>query len=96
MEREAAALGSDGAELRAAALALLDSTGPEAEEQEWRGEETERSGGATGELLTERPVMPRWLTRMETGSGLGQEGRERERGRRCARRGEGLVGGPRA
>ena len=34
VEREAAALGRDGAELRAAAVALLGSTGPEAEEQE--------------------------------------------------------------
>ena len=55
---EAAARGSRGAGLRATPAVLRDSTGPvaEAEEREWLQEETERSGGATGELSTERPV----------------------------------------
>ena len=37
---------------------LRDSTGPltEADEQEWRQEDADRSGGTTGELSTERPV----------------------------------------
>ena len=35
------------------------------EEQDWRQEEAERSGGATGELLTGRPVGPRWLSNKE-------------------------------
>ena len=40
--------------------ALRDSTGPVTEEeQEWRWEETERSGGATGQLLMDSPVGPR-------------------------------------
>ena len=53
--------GSDGAGLRATPAALRNSTGrvAEAETQERRQEDADRSGGATGELLTERHVVPR-------------------------------------
>ena len=56
MGAEAAARDSHGVGLRATPAVLRDSTRPlaEAEEQELRQEETERSVGATGELLTER------------------------------------------
>ena len=71
MGAEAAARDSHGVGLRATPAVLRDSTRPlaEAEEQEWRQEETERSVGATGELLTERPVMK---PRGRLGCGLGQ------------------------
>ena len=74
----AAARGSRGAGLRATPAVLRDSTGPlaEAEEQEWRQEETERSGGATRRALDGKT---RGATLIEqdgaartTGSGLGQ------------------------
>ena len=53
MGTEAAARDSRGVGLRATPAVLRDSTGPlaEAEEQDWRQEETERSGGVNGRAL---------------------------------------------
>ena len=71
--------GSDGAEALAAQAALRG-------ERRWV--ETEQSGGAAGQLLTEIPLGLRQLSRLERrerpGAALGKGERERDRGRRNA------------
>ena len=61
MGAEGTARDPRGVGLRATSDVLRESTGPlvEAEEEEWRQEETKRSGGAFGEHFTERLVGPR-------------------------------------
>ena len=66
---------------------LRSSTPPEAGEPERRWVKTERSGGAAAQLLTDRPVRPRWLSSMEPGqpgAPLGKGECVRIRGRRSA------------